>query len=437
MKRIAIIGGGLTGLVAARNLVKGGYQVTVYESGAELGGLAASFQVAGSPLEKAYHHLFRTDTDILTLVKELALEDSLEWKASSVAIYRDGRIWSFMSPVDLLRFGACSLIGRIRTGIAILYLKKTRNWQKLAEVPALEWMLGFCGSSATRAIWGPLLRGKFSEHADKVSMAWLWARLHIRANSREPGGGGEKLGYFRGGFIKVTKALEKELLDGQATIHLSTSVMALGHDGTNPTVDAGTGAIPYDAVLFSGSNTAFERLLPQEPFLQTYRDGLRSIRYLGAICYVFTSHQSLGASYWLNVNEDDAPFLVFIQHTNLMPASHYDGKHVYYIGAYLPLDSQRFLKPKAELVDEWQNYLKRIFPNFNPQQIDESHLFHFKDAQHIVDMGYEKRISPYETPLPGVFLANFTQIFPEDRGTNYAVREGNAVGVRMLNYLKK
>jgi protoporphyrinogen oxidase len=436
MKRIAIVGGGITGLVAARKLVQSGHHVTVYESGAELGGLAASFQMAGCPLEKAYHHLFRTDTDILTLVNELALDDSLEWKASSVAIYRNGRIWPFMSPLDLLRFGACSWVGRIRTGMAVLYLKKTRNWKKLARVSALDWMQNACGSSATRAIWGPLLRGKFSAHADKVSMAWLWARLHIRANSREPGGGGEKLGYFRGGFIKVTRALEKELLDGGATLHLSKPILALGHDGTNPTVDSGTGALPFDAVLFSGSSIAFERLIPKEPSLQPYRDQLRSIKYLGAVCYVFSSSQSLGNSYWLNVNEDDAPFLVFIEHTNLMPSSHYNGKHVYYIGAYLPVDSKRFLMPKDDLIHEWQGYLKRIFPNFEPQQIDESYLFHFKDAQHIVDLGYEDRIPSYETPLAGVFLSNFTQIFPEDRGTNYAVREGNKVGARILDFLK-
>jgi len=435
MKKVAVIGGGFTGLVAARKLVAAGYQVTVFESGAELGGLAACFSVAGIPLEKAYHHLFHTDTDILALASELGLDEVLEWRPSAVAIYRAGRIWPFASPVDLLRFGACSLGGRIRTGLAVLYLKKTRNWRKLADTTALDWMRRACGASATAAIWGPLLHGKFADHADRVSMAWLWARLHIRANSRDPGDGGEKLGYFRGGFVQVAEALQRQLAAGGARVELATPVRAIGHDGRGPTVDVGNGAQPYEAVLFTGSNAAFDRLLPQDPALDAYRNQLRGIKYLGAICHVFTSSQSLNDHYWININEDQAPFLVFIQHTNLLPTSYYNGKHVYYIGAYLPQDSARFLMPDAQLVAEWQDYLKRIFPAFDPSLVEESHMFRFKDAQHIVDIGYEAGILPCHTPLPGVFLANFAQIFPEDRGTNFAVREGQTIGQIMATFL--
>ena len=435
MKKIAVIGGGFTGLVAARKLTKAGYQVAIYESGSELGGLAACFQVAGNPLEKAYHHLFRTDIDILNLVDELGLNHILEWRDSSVAIYRKGKIWPFMKPIDLLRFGACSWIDRIRTGFAVLYLKKSKNWRKLADITAMKWMKRACGASALRAIWGALLRGKFSSYADQVSMAWLWARLHIRSNSREPGGGGEKLGYLRGGFVQLVQALEKELIEGGATIHLTTSVRAIGHDGSGPTVDVGEVARSYHAVVFTGSNKSFERILPVDSALETYRIKLGRISYLGAICHIFTSTQDLSDYYWLNINEDDAPFLVFIQHTNLIPISDYQGKHVYYIGAYLPHDSERFLMHEADLIKEWQEYLKRVFPSFDPSLVCDSHLFRFKEAQHIVDVGYEAKILPYEAPLPGVFLANFTQVFPEDRGTNFAVREGNHISAHVINFL--
>lgn len=124
------------------------------------------------------------------------------------------------------------------------------------------------------------------------------------------------------------------------------------------------------------------------------------------------------------------------QHTNLIPAAHYNGKHVYHIGAYLPQDSKRFLMSDSELIGDWHQYLKTIHPSFDPALIEGSHLFRFKDAQHIVDRGYESKIIPYESPLPGVFLANFTQIFPEDRGTNFAVKEGIKVGKRICDFLK-
>lgn len=434
MQTIAIIGGGFTGLVAAKELTDAGYHVTVYESGKELGGLAASFEVAGAPLEKAYHHLFRTDTAILDLIDELGLQHLLSWHPSSVAIYRNRRIWPFMSPVDLLRFGACSLTGRIRTGLVALYLKRTKTWQNLVDSSAMQWMRHYCGSSATEAIWAPLLRGKFARNADNVSMAWLWARLHVRSNSREPGEG-EKLGYMDGGFIKIIEALEKKIHAAGAVVHRNTPVKHVNHDGVTPTLEIGGQILSYDAVLFTGSNCALERILPRIPELDEFRDKLRKIHYLGAICHIFTSNQSLGSHYWVNVNDDDASFLVFIQHTNLIPTANYNGKHVYYIGAYLPQDQGRFLMPESELIRDWHKYLKQMYPSFDPSLIEESYLFRFKDAQHIVDKGYESKIIPYETPLPGVFLANFTQVFPEDRGTNFAVREGRKVGQRVREFL--
>lgn len=201
-------------------------------------------------------------------------------------------------------------------------------------------------------------------------------------------------------------------------------------------MEVGEQVLKYDAVLFTGSNRAFERILPKEAKLDSFRSDLAKINYLGAVCHVFTSSQSLADHYWININEDGAPFLVFIQHTNLIPASSYGGKHVYYIGAYLPQDKGKFLMPEAELIQEWHQYLKVIYPAFDPALIEESHLFRFRDAQHIVDCGYESKIIPYETPLPGVFLANFTQIFPEDRGTNFAVVEGHKIGRRICDFLR-
>lgn len=139
--------------------------------------------------------------------------------------------------------------------------------------------------------------------------------------------------------------------------------------------------------------------------------------------------------YWVNVNDENVPFLVFIQHTNLIPASHYNGKHVYYIAGYYPHEAEVFTMDESSLTSNWFGHLKTLFPTFDPMQTIERHLFRFKDAQHIADVGYEERIPEYQTPLPGVFLANFSQIFPEDRGTNFAVNEGNAISARIKDYL--
>ncbi|MGA2786398.1 MAG: NAD(P)/FAD-dependent oxidoreductase, partial [Verrucomicrobiota bacterium] len=417
-KNILIIGGGFTGLTAAYKLSREpGFAITLVEGSDHLGGLAAGFPLLGTSLEKTYHHLFLMDTCILDLVKELGLYDRLLWCESSVGIFRNGKIHPFKTPLDLLRFTPCSLSGRLRTGFTALYLKHRKNWRGFTRRTAHDWMTRACGRSAMAAIWTPLLRGKFDRHFDRVSMAWFWARIHTRANSRS-GSSGEKLGYFRGGFNVVTAALENEIRRRGVKILTGAAVEKIS-DGRTAVINGET--VPFDFCVFTGPSPAFARLLPAQDSLNDYAAKLRSIEYLGAACLVFTSDQDLGDCYWVNVNEPGAPFLVFLNHTRLVDKSFYGGKRVYYIGAYLAPEGRTFSLPDDELMKSWFDYLPKLFPEFDPQRVEEKHLFRFRAAQHIVDTDYEAKIPPYQTPLPGVFLANFSQIFPEDRGTNFAV----------------
>ena len=432
-RKILIIGGGFTGLTAALRLSADPQcEVTIVEASDRLGGLAGGFPLGGTSLEKTYHHLFLTDTSILDLVKELGLQDKLIWCASSVGIYRDGRIHSFKTPKDLLCFSPCSFIGRVRTGVAALYLKHRKNWRGFTRQTAHEWMCRACGASAMETIWTPLLKGKFDRHYQNVSMAWFWARIHTRANSRSDGGG-EKLGYFRGGFNVITVKLEEILRQRGVDLQTSISVERITAEKT-ATINGRT--IAFDACIFTGSSPALARLLPAQDSLNDYAAKLRSIEYLGAICLIFTSSQSLGDFYWINVNEPDAPFLVFIQHTRLIAPENYGGKNVYYIGAYLAPEGKTFSLPEAGLTRLWFDYLKKMFPAFDESRVDERHVFRFAAAQHIVDTAYEAKIPDYQTPLPGVFLSNFSQIFPEDRGTNFAVREGEKIAALVRKSLQ-
>jgi protoporphyrinogen oxidase len=424
-QKILVIGGGFTGLTAAWKLSQEpDFSVTLMESASRLGGLAAGFPFLGTNLEMTYHHLFLTDAAILRLVRELDLSDKLMWCKSSVGIYFGGRIYPFTAPFDLLRFKPCSLAGRLRFGLVALYLQKKKSWRGFAAHTANEWLTRKCGSDVMRTIWTPLLKGKFDRYWDSVSMAWLWARIYTRGSSRQPGNRGEQLGYFCGGFAELIRKLESELsrrgvriLTGKAVTQLTfgTGRQALLADGQ---------VVDFDLCLFTGSSAAFARVLPAGTVSDAYRRKLESIVYLGAICLVFATDQSIADQYWLNIHEPGAPFLLFVQHTRLVGTELYQGKHVYYIGSYQPQESDLFGMSDDTLVGRWFDYLKRIYPCFDPARVTERHVFKFRAAQHVVDTRYEEKIPDYRTPVPGLFLANFSQIFPEDRGINFAVREG-------------
>ncbi|MDX2188143.1 MAG: NAD(P)/FAD-dependent oxidoreductase [Opitutaceae bacterium] len=433
-KRVLVVGGGFTGLTAAHRLAASGVTVVVAEKSESLGGLAGGFSLGGHSLEKTYHHLFRSDRDILDLCQELALGDQLEWLPSSIAVHRDGVFHPFATPKDLLAFKPLPFLSRVRLGMVVAFLQRWRSGRSLERSPASQWMRKTCGLAAWQTLWQPLLRGKFSTHAEEVSMAWLWARIHIRANSREAGSSGEKLGYFKSGFACVTTALEARIRANKGVLRTHTPLRRLIRAENSWLADLNGSVEEFDDVVFTGSCRAFANLL-LESEVDTkagYLDQLRSIKYLGAACLVFTYPEPLTEAYWNNMNEPDCPFLVLLTHTRLAPCERYGGRHVHYLGNYHTSEDTVANADSRAVSEAWLSWLARAVKGFDPARIEESHFFRFRDAQHVADVGYASRIPPYQTPYPGLWLANFAQIYPEDRGTNYAVREGNRIARLIL-----
>ncbi len=432
---VAIIGGGFTGLSAAYYISQAGHTVTILERGQELGGLASGFTIQGTSLERAYHHLFKTDTDILRFLDELGIGHKLVWNKSSMALYFGDTLYPFSTPFDLLRFKPLSFISRVRAGLVVLYLQKTKNWRKFIPVPARAWMKRWAGQEVMHVIWEPLLFGKFNTYFDRISMAWLWGRVHIRANSREKGGAKEMLGYIDGGFAVIVEEITRQLREHGVAIHTGVKVEEITSSDAGPRVRYIREGVEveeaFDHVIATTPSPVFGTLV-EKSVSKEYLEKLNSIDHLGAVCLVFSSEQSLSPYYWHNINNTGFPFLVFIQHTRLIDASKYGGKEVYYIGSYVPPTHAYFTMSDEEIKSLWFSYLKKIFPAFDEAHLVDVHLFKFKHAQCIVDVEYEQKIPPYQTPLREVYLANFSQIFPEDRGTNYAVREGKRVANLIL-----
>jgi protoporphyrinogen oxidase len=426
-KHVVVIGAGYTGMVAALRLAQNGHKVTILERGEVVGGLASDFKVEGASLERAYHHLFKTDTFIIDMAKELGVGDKLKWHDSSISLYYDNKLYPFKGILDLMKFTPLSFANRIRAGLIVLYLQKTSSWQKLQTVSAYEWMLKTSGKQVTEVIWEPLLKGKFDKYFDKVAMAWLWARIHIRAQSRESGG--EKLGYFDGGFQVFTDALVQHLTRLGVEIKTGSVIESIVDSDKDKVLVtfADKSSERYDVCVATTPSYVFAKLIEKSNIDKSYLDKLNSINYLGARLLIFSSAQEISPYYWHNINDLDLPFLVFIHHTKLVDRVQYGGKYIYYIATYVPHDHELFTTEDASLEKMWFKGLKQIFPQFDQNQINEKHFFRFANAQHIVDTDYINKIPDAKTPLKNIYLSNFSQIFPEDRGTNYAVREGEKI----------
>lgn len=421
--KIAIIGGGLTGLTAAHKLNEKGYEITIYEKNNHLGGLLGSFKIENQPLEMAYHHIFKNDHDFISFCKKLNIDEKINWYDSSMSIYFGNEFHPFTTPFDLIKFKPISFINRIKTGLTILKLQKTKDWKKLEDKTAKRWMEQASGKQAFEIIWEPLLIGKFHDYYDSISMSWLWSRLYKRGNSKSSILSNEKLGYMDGGFETLVKTITNSFSEN-VKVELNNEIEELYGEKESAFLKVNGNKYEFDKILVTLPTTTFSNLIPNSPVFADYLIQLNKINYIGAINLVFSTDQDLTENYWNNINSHDISFLVLVNHTKLVGKENYNGKSVYYLGGYYPHDHKFFRMSKEELKKYWFKELKKIIPEFDDKKINEYNIFQMKNAQHIVDTDYRKKIPSYKTPMDNVYLANFSQIYPEDRGMNYAIREG-------------
>lgn len=438
--RVGIIGAGAAGLAAAYELGLQGHSAAVYERADFLGGQASTFDVGGARLEKGYHHWFTSDTDIVDLTHEIGLGHQVRWIDSSVGTLWDGRIYPFVTPMDLLKFTPLSLLDRMRLGLTALYLQRQKDFRKYEGITADEWLRRHSGKRGYEVFWGPMLRGKFGDDYYKdVGMAWMWGKVQTRVKSRGKGMVKEKLGYPIGSFGEVFDALADKVREQGGEVHLSAAVERVdARDGKSVemrvALDGGSARDErFDAVIATTPSYLFPRLVDGLP--SDYLRRLTDVNYMAAVLVILVLDRPLTNVYWLNVADRSIPFVAAIEHTNLIGPEHYGGKHIVYLSNYLSADHPMFRMGHDEILREYLPHLRKINPDFNPSWIETSYHHRVGAAQPIIGTNYSERIPAHRTPFKGLYLANTTQVYPEDRGTNYSVRMGREVARMVMGDL--
>lgn len=466
-QHVGIIGAGFAGLTAAYRLVCAGHRVTVFERSRRLGGLAMTYDMLGTRLEKYYHHLFTSDKDILALAREFGVE--VIWPSPAVGMFTGGVVHPFTTPGDLLRFAPLRPDDRIRFAAVALFLQRFPNGRRFEQVSAADWYRRFVGPRAFGTIIGPMLRAKFGRNAEKVAMVWMWGKLRLRGTSRKQGGLKESLGYIRGSFGRLEDRLGEEIRRRGGEFRLGHVVRRLEGGVPSPRLIEGEvpGFISYlrpspnhversaswaadrgrplfvvtdhgrqhcDAVLSTLAPALLADLAPNLP--ESWRATARSLDYSGVLCTTLVLKRQLSPIYWMYISDDSVPFGGLIEHTNYIPPSEYGGRHILYISHYTYPDEEFYRLPSEGIMRRYVPHLKRINPAFDESWIEKRVFAHDRFAQPIVGVNYAERVLPYVTPIPGLFSAAMAQIFPEDRGTNYAVRAGDQAAAVVSQYLR-
>jgi protoporphyrinogen oxidase len=423
---VIIIGAGFTGLAAAYELTRRGIPVIVLEKDSRIGGLAGSFEIDGCKIEKFYHHLFNNDQYIIELIEELGCQERLSFRPTETAIYLDNKFFKLSTPLDLLRFGALNILDRIRLGLLVLKARRIKNWRELDALTAEEWLIKLCGRKVYSTVWEPLLRGKFGPYSKEISVTWIWNKLVLRGGSRDKAGC-ETLGYYRGGFGALAETIAEKIKLAGGIIQTSAPAEAIVvQNGRIKGVKTATGVIGAEAVIATPALPIIADLL--SPHVSgEYLNQLSAVKYLANMCLVLELNNSLSNFYWLNVAEPDFPFVGVIEHTNFQLPKDYGGRHIVYLSKYLEDTNKMYHMNPQQIAEMSLPYIKRMFPNFDSSWVHRYYVWKTLYAQPVVGRWYGQTIVPNRTPIEGFYIATMAQIYPEDRGANYAIREGRRI----------
>jgi protoporphyrinogen oxidase len=435
--RVVIVGGGMMGLGAAWELIKHGHDVRLFEASPVLGGQVRTFEIGGGRLEIFYHHLFRSDTTVAAVIEEIGLGPDLEWIDSKVGFFARGRLYPFVGAVDLLKFTDVSFPTRVRLGLAALWLRRYTNWHAYEGRRASEWIRKWVGREGYERVWGPLLRAKFGTKSEDASLVWFWGKVHLRFASR-PGGllAKEQLGYLKGSFGRLVDTLVEAIRARGGLLEPGAPAARVVIEDDRAvgvairTSDGNERVERADAVLATVPSYAFLNLVPE--FDSDYRAQLESVQYQWATVLVLAMDRPLSQTYWLTVTDDDCPFVVAVEQTNFVPSERYGGNHVIYFSNYCDPGDPAADETVEETFARYLPFIRRINPEFDPSWVREKWLYKDRAGQPVVDADYHTRIPAHRTPVPGLYLANTTQVYPEDRGQNYSLRMGARVAQLMM-----
>jgi protoporphyrinogen oxidase len=422
--KIAVIGAGYTGLSAAYDFVCAGHEVVIYESNDRPGGLAIGFKEPewDWSVEAYYHHWFASDQHMLGLIEELGFSDKVRFPRPFTVMFYKGKFYPFDSIIKALLFPGLGWgINKIRFGLVGLYLRLTNNWQAMEKTTVDSWMRKWAGNKVYETMWEPMLKGKFGAHYKEVNMAWMWARIHARTS---------RLGTYQGGFQAFADDISGELKKLGVDIRLSTPVKAISEDLIVVTENTRE---KYDRILVSTSPGLLSKLVPTLP--ESYHDDLRNLKSMGAVVLTLSLKNQLSKDgyYWYNLPKDQGfPFLAVVDHTNYLSPDYFDGDHIVYCGDYRDPDHEYFSLSKEELLEIFLPALKRINPEFDPGWVKKSWLHRTKYAQPVPELNHSEKIPPIETPLSGLYFASMSQVYPWDRGTNFAVEIGRRAAALMM-----
>ncbi|MFC5078837.1 15-cis-phytoene desaturase [Vibrio thalassae] len=421
VKKVAVLGAGPMGLAVAYQLAKDGHDVTVFEADDRVGGMTASFNFEGLDIERYYHFICANDHPHFEMISEMGLNDKLKWTKTKMGFYYEGELFPWGNPISLLRFPKLGLVSKLRYGIHAFLSTKRSDWTRLDDVSATTWIKKWIGSEAYDVLWKSLFDLKFYNYSNNLSAAWIWTRIKRIGNSRynmmE-----EKLGYLEGGSEVLLNAMKDRIESLGGKVILSSKVDKVNIDrGRVNGLEVGGKILDFDNVVSTVPAPYIPNLIPDLP--EEERSKFEELKNIAVVCLIVKLKKSVTENFWLNINDKRMDIPGIVEYSRLNPLK----DHIVYVPYYMPAENDKYSEPDSSFINKVKSYLKIINPELSDDDFIDIHVNRYRYAQPICEPGFLEKLPPVNLAVEGLYVADTSYYYPEDRGVSEGIRFGKKI----------
>jgi protoporphyrinogen oxidase len=420
-QRIAVLGAGPMGLAVAYQLALDGHQPIVFEADDRVGGMTAGFDFDGLTIERYYHFHCISDSAFLQVLSELGLSDKMHWVETRMGYWYRNKLQAWGNPVALLKFQGLGWIAKFRYGLHAFLATKRNDWQPLDNVEAIGWIKRWVGDDAYEVLWRRLFDYKFYDYKDNLSAAWIWSRIRRIGRSRY-NLFKEKLGYLEGGSETLLQAIQAATEQRGGEFHLKSPVeKVVIENGVVKGIEYQGKFAEFDKVISTIPLPYIPSLIPDLPaeILTTFA----AIKNIAVVCVIVKLRQQVTENFWLNTNDDEMDIPGLVEYSNLRPLD----DHIVYVPFYMPYEHPKFSEPDQVFLDKVKRYLKKINPNLQDEDFLSLRASRYRYAQPICDPSYLAKLPPVALPVQGLWVADTSYYYPEDRGISESIDFGRTI----------
>lgn len=404
---VAVVGAGFLGMTIALRLAEAGHNVTIFESGSEIGGLAGTWSIGDVVWDRHYHVTLLSDSFTRRIVESIGLGDEFNWVETKTGFYSQGELVSMSNTVEFLRFPPLGLIDKLRLGATIFYASRVKDWKSLETVSVEEWLTKLSGKRTFEKIWRPLLAAKLGEAYKDTSAAFIWATIQRMYAARNSGLKKEMFGYVRGGYARVLKRFGEVLENNGIEIRLNSPIERIEKDDGRFSITTGGVASEFDLAILTCPSGVAANICPQLGDDEKAR--LDSVQYQGIVCASVLTRKSLSPFYVTNIT-DESPFTGIIEMSALVDKEEFGGNALIYLPKYVAPDDELFERSDEEIENTFLGALEKMYEGFSREDVVEFKISRVRQVFPLPVIGYSEKLPPVETSVDGLYIVNSSQI---------------------------